>query len=141
VIRTVIDTSVLIRYLIKPSAAVRELVELRWLGDEVQVVTAPELIRELEEVLARDYIQALVQPEEGQVLLDAIHRKAEILPALGTAPVYTRDRKDDKFIACALAGDARYIITLDKDILALRALGDVRMVTPEEFIALFQDVS
>jgi predicted nucleic acid-binding protein len=41
--------------------------------------------------------------------------------------------KDDKFVACALAGDAGYVITLDKDILALRALGDVHMMTPTSF--------
>jgi len=140
VIRAVVDTSVLIRYLIKPSAAVRELIEVRWLGDEAQVVTAPELIRELEEVLARDYIQALIQPEEGHALLNAIHRKAELLPPLGTPPSFTRDPKDDKFVACALAGNASYVITLDKDILALRALGDVRMVTPGEFLAMLKDV-
>jgi putative PIN family toxin of toxin-antitoxin system len=139
VIYAVVDTSVLIRYLIKPSAAVRELIEVRWLGDEVHMVTAPELIQELEEVLARDYIQALIQPEEGQALLDAVRRKAEILPSLGTVPVYTRDPKDDKFVACALAGNAGYVITLDKDILALRALGDMRMVTPDEFLAVLQD--
>jgi predicted nucleic acid-binding protein len=46
---------------------------------------------------------------------------------------------DDKFVACALAGDAGYVITLDKDILALRALEDVRMVTPDEFLAMLQD--
>jgi len=135
VIRAVVDPSVLIRYLIKPSAAIRELIEVRWLGDDVQVVTAPELIRELEDVLARDYIQTLVQPEDGQALLDAIRRKADILLPLGAIPAFTRDPKDDKVVACALAGDAGYIITLDKDILALRALGDVHMVTPDEFLA------
>lgn len=138
-IRTVIDISVWMRYLIKPSSAVRELIEVRWLGDEVQAVTAPELIKELEEILARDYIRVLVQPEEGNALLNAIHRKADILPPLGTVPVCTRDRKDDKFVACALVGDAAYVVTLDKDILALRALGDVRMVTPVEFLTLLQE--
>ena len=42
--RVVIDTSVLIRYLIKPGVATRELIETRWLGDEIHIVTAPELI-------------------------------------------------------------------------------------------------
>lgn len=139
-IHAVVDASVLIRYLIKPGAAVQELIEVRWLGDEVHMVTGPELIRELEGVLARDYIQALIQPEEGQALLDAVRQKAEILPPLGTVPVYTRDPKDDKFVACALAGDAGYVITLDKDILALRVLGDVRMLTPDEFLAMLQNL-
>ena len=59
-IRAVVDTSVLIRYLIRPSAAIKELIEMRWLGDQVQMVTAPELVKELEDVLKRDTIQALI---------------------------------------------------------------------------------
>lgn len=137
-IRVVVDTSVLIRYLVKPSAAIHELIEVRWLSDQVHMITSPELIQELEEVLARDYIQALIQPEEGLALLDTIRRIAEILPPLGSFPAFTRDPKDDKFVACALAGDAGYVITLDKDILAVRALSGVRMVTPDEFLIELQ---
>ena len=131
-IRAVVDTSVLIRYLIRPSAAIKELIEVRWLGDQAQMVTAPELVKELEDVLKRDTIQALIQPQEGQALLDAIDLKAEILPPLGRIPSYTRDPKDDKFVACALAGDAGYVVTVDKDILVLEALSGIQMVTPEE---------
>ena len=130
----VIDTSVLIRYLIKPSAAIRELIETRWLGDEIQMVTSPELIQELEGVLRRDYIQALVRPEERQILLDAIHLKAEILPPLGAILSYTREPKDDKFVACALLGEAGYVISEDKDLLMLRELEGICMVVPYEFI-------
>ena len=135
-IRVVIDTSVLIRYLIRPSAAIKELIETRWLGDFVQMVTAPELIAELEGVLDRDYIQALIRPEEGQVLLEAIRRKASLMPPLGQVPAYTRDPKDDKFVACALVGEAEYVITVDQDLLVLKSLGDVRLVTPYEFLDL-----
>ena len=106
-IRAIIDTSVLIRYLIKPSAAIKELIEERWLGDEVQMVTALDLIAELEGVLKRDYIQTLIRTEEGQSLLDAITQKADILPPLGPVPTYTRDPKDDKFVACALVVNFR----------------------------------
>jgi putative PIN family toxin of toxin-antitoxin system len=134
VIRAILDTSVLIRYLIRPSVAVEELTEECWLGEQVQMVTAPELIEELEGVLERDYIRALVRPEEGQALLDAIYQKVEILPSLENVPPYTRDPKDDKFVACALAGGADYVVTEDKDILVLQALGEVRMVTPYDFV-------
>ena len=133
-IRAIIDTSVLIRYLIKPSSAIKELIEERWLGDEVQMVTALDLIAELEGVLKRDYIQTLIWAEEGQALLDAIARKADILPPLGPVPAYTRDPKDDKFVACALVGDVYYLITEDKDLLVLEAVGDVRIVTPYDFL-------
>jgi len=134
VIRAVIDTSVLIRFLIKPSAAIRELIEKRWLGDQVQMVTAPELMAELEDVLARDYIQALIRPEEAEAMLDASALRAEILPPLGQVPAYTRDPKDDKFIACALVGGASYIVSEDKDLLILAAVGEVRITTPYDFV-------
>lgn len=133
-IRAIIDTNVLIRYLIKPSAAIRELIEERWLGDEIQMATALDLMAELEGVLKRDYITTLIRMEEGQVLLDAITQKADVLPALGPVPAYTRDPKDDKFVACALVGDANYLITEDKDLLVLEAVGDVRIVTPYDFL-------
>jgi len=134
VIRAIIDTSVLVRYLIKPSAAIKELIEERWIGGQVQMVTALDLMAELEGVLKRDYIQTLIRAAEGQALLDAIARKAVILPPLGPVPAYTRDPKDDKFVACALAGDANYLITEDKDMLVLGVVGDVRIVTPYDFL-------
>jgi len=140
VIRVVIDSSVLLRYLIRPGAAIRELIEEWWLGNgaklrAVQMVTAPELIAELEGVLARPAIQALIQVEEGQALLDAIGRTAEVLAPLGEVPsAYTRDPKDDKFVACALLGEARYLVTVDRDLLALEKVGDVRMITPYDLL-------
>ena len=84
--------------------------------------------------MQRDYIQKLIQPAEGQALLDAMRLKAEILPALGSVPSFTRDPKDDKFVACALIGNAAFVVTEDKDLLVLETLEDVRMVTPYEFI-------
>ena len=132
--RIVVDTSVLIRYLIKPSAAVRHLIEELWLNDDVVMVSSPELVAELEDVLTRDYIRALIRPQEGKALLNAIQIKAKILSPLGQVPSYTRDPKDDKFIACAVAGQASYVITEDKDILVLEKLGDLQMVTPYDFV-------
>ena len=133
-IRAVIDTNVLVRYLLRPSAAIRELIEERWLGGEVQVVTAPELLDELMGVLAREKLRALVLPQEAQALLDAVRARAEILPGLGDVPTFTRDAKDDKFVACALAGNAVCVITLDLDLLILRQFGATRMVTPGQFL-------
>jgi predicted nucleic acid-binding protein len=123
------------------------LIEDLWLGDEVQMVTAPELIEELEGVLARDDIQALIQSEEGQVLLEAIEAKAEMISSLGPIPSYTRDpkacgersRTNDKLVACALAAGAEVVITVDKDILTLGSLMTVQMMTPREVVGLLKE--
>ena len=135
-IRVVIDTGVLIRYLIRPGAAITELIEERWLGDQVRMVTALDLMAELEGVLKRDYVQTLIRADEGQALLDVIAHRADVLPALGPVPAYTGDPKDDKFVACALVGDASWLVTEDKDLLVLDVVGGVRIVTPYDFLGL-----
>jgi len=137
-IRAVVDTSVLIRYLIRPSAAIKTMIEEDWINGEFLMVSSPELVTELEDVLGREYIQRLIGPDEGQVLLEAISRQVELIPSLGEIPPYTRDAKDDKFIACAIAGRAEYVITTDADILALRSLANVQMVTPEMFVDILR---
>jgi hypothetical protein len=45
-------------------------------------------------------------------------------------------RPSDGFIACALAGDAEVVISVDKDILTLGSLMTVQMMTPHGFVAL-----
>ena len=99
------------------------------------MISAPELIGELREGLGRERKCNFIAPEDGQALLDAIQAKAVILPGLGTVPTYTRDSKDDKFIACAIAGNAEYLISVDDDILALDTLAGVQMTTPHAFVA------
>ncbi len=136
-IRVVIDTSVLIRYLIRPSAAIRSLIEDVWLGDRAQMVSAPELEAELHGVLSRPSIQRFISPASGQVLLELVALKADFLPPLGPIPAFTRDPKDDKFIACALTGSAQYLITVDTDLLVLGTVDTVHIVTPEVFLAAF----
>ena len=135
--RVVIDTSVWIHYLSRPGAAIRTIVEEMWLGEELVVVASPELVEELELVLARPAMQALIPVEVAQVLLDLVAERVELLPALGKIPALTRDPKDDKFVACAVAAGSDYLISLDKDILVLGELMGVKMVTPVGFIENF----
>ena len=132
--RVVIDTSVFIRYLIRPGAAIQRLIEEMWLEDQISVVLAPELLAELEGVLSRNFIQLYIQPEDGEALLEVLRMKAEWLPTLGEIPAYTRDPKDDKFVACAIAAQAPFLISEDRDLLALGEIEGVRIVTPYMFV-------
>ena len=85
-------------------------------------------------VLQRETIEVLIRPKEGKALLDAIYRKADILPRIGEVLSHTHDPKDDTFISCALVGKAEYVISVDRDLLVLGRLQGVRVVTPYEFV-------
>ena len=47
----------------------------------------------------------------------------------------SRDPKDDPFLACALAARAKYLVTRDRDLLALGKPFGVELITPARFLA------
>ena len=53
----------------------------------------------------------------------------------GEAP-HCRDEKDRKHLHCALAGEADYLITRDKDLLTLEKIGSCAILVPEAFLAV-----
>ena len=54
-----------------------------------------------------------------------------------SAPDFPRDPKDAPFLAAALAAEADFLITGDKDLLAAKDLVATRIVTPAEFRDVF----
>ncbi len=44
------------------------------------------------------------------------------------------DRKDNKFIDCAVAGKVDYIVSGDSDLTELKIFMDIKIVTPREFL-------
>ncbi len=45
-----------------------------------------------------------------------------------------RDADDDMFIDCAITGKAHYIVTGDRDLLVLRQVMNVRIISPNQFL-------
>ena len=134
--RIVVDTSVLVRYLLRPSAATRQLIEDLWLEDVVTLVVSPELIAELENVLQRPKISRFVAAEDAAVLVHAVKARSVFLRPLAEILPFTRDPKDDKFVACGISGNAQYLISYDEDLLVLRAVGSMQICTPEAFVRI-----
>jgi len=50
----------------------------------------------------------------------------------------SRDLKDDPYLACALAAQARCLVTFDKDLLDLEKPFGIEMVTPAQFLRFFR---
>jgi predicted nucleic acid-binding protein len=67
--------------------------------------------------------------------MDAV-RKIEAAP-LGKPR--SRDPKDDAYLACALAAQARCLVTFDHDLLDLEKPFGIEMVTPAQFLRSFRD--
>jgi predicted nucleic acid-binding protein len=51
--------------------------------------------------------------------------------------IIKKDPEDDKFIRCALAGSAKFIISGDQHLLALKSCQKIKGFSPAEFIKIF----
>jgi uncharacterized protein len=49
-----------------------------------------------------------------------------------------RDPHDDKFLSCALAASARFLVTGDSDLLSLGKYKKVGIISPEVFLGMFK---
>lgn len=93
------------------------------------------------EVILREYCALAVRigrrecPDRDPTpLLDWIERVALLVEPAPLGKPRSRDAKDDPFLACALASRAQFIVTKDKDLLALDKPFGIGIVTPREFL-------
>ena len=54
--------------------------------------------------------------------------------ATWASSLFTRDPKDDKFVACGLSGGAEYLVSYDDNLLVLGVVGSMQIGTPEAFV-------
>lgn len=75
--------------------------------------------------------------DEAEVIIAAYESAAEIVYLEDIVPL-SRDQNDDPIIATAVAGRADYIVTGDKDLLVLKRVGRVNVVSPAEFFKVYE---
>lgn len=70
--------------------------------------------------------------------LAELRSDAEQVSGQVVLPPVSRDPKDDKFIACAVEGNANYIVSGDDDLLDLEEYQGIGLITAREFITMLQ---
>ena len=134
----VLDTNVLLSGLAYPQSAPGRIVAA-WRGGALDVVSSPYLLDELRRVLPRLAHRHRMSPAEQEDLVETLALLAESvepgsahLRAAGAAGLL-RDAADVPVLAALPASGADYLVTGDRDLLAL---GDRHpIVTPAEFEA------
>jgi len=134
-----LDANVLISYLLTADqqSPVVEIVEAVARG-ELMLLFPAELLDELaRRVPSKPYLAGRIATEDLMQLTSLLSELSEPIPTL-TEPIppLTRDPKDDYLIAYAVVCEADYLVTGDADLLALHQIGDLRIVSPREFVAL-----
>lgn len=130
--RAVLDPGVLVSALITPAGPPAKLLA-EVSGGELELIAAPLLLDELEEVLGREKFRSYVDLGTVRDYLDLIRRDAVVVPdPEGSPPLRSADPDDDYLIALAYDNDA-VLVSGDRHLLDLA--GEAPICSPAEFLA------
>lgn len=133
-IRAVLDTNVLVSYLLIHRPPIATLVDDMLTNEELVMVTAPELLEELDRVLTYPKLQRYCSDEERRRFVALVMALSEVVNLPDTIPRICRDPDDDWLVACAVVGRADVIVSGDDDLLALERIGSTPIVTPAQLL-------
>lgn len=140
-IRAVIDTSVFVSGAISPIGSPRKILEFAK-REVFKVVTSISINREILEVLHRNYIYTKYNLNEdivddiatflyeGTILTEDSYKVSKI----------TEDSDDNKFIGCAIEGEADYIVSGDEHLLSLKNYRGIQIINADSFLKILDKV-
>jgi putative PIN family toxin of toxin-antitoxin system len=129
--RVVFDTNVLVSATLSRGKPYTVL-ELAERGD-IDSVTSPDIIDELEDVLSRERLP--FESEQIDEVVGKIFSMSELVTPEMDLEAVEDDPDDDKVLECAVAGNADYIVSGDSHLLDIEEYRGVEIVSPDEFLS------
>ncbi len=131
-LKVIIDTSCLISFVLTTGDIMKQIIRA-WRAEDFILLTSPQTRAELEVVLDRPKIQSRakipIKRLKHEVAKLSLH-----VDGLYVVSGVCRDSKDDMFLACAVEGQAHYLVSSDKDLLDLAQYEGVCILNPGQFL-------
>lgn len=102
-----------------------------WRDGRVRIVLSPEIFEEYQRVgmeLESRFKDVKVSP-----FLELLTAHAEMIYSPSILPRIQEDPSDNKFLACALAGRANFVVSGDRHLLKLHEFQGIKIVRPRKF--------
>jgi hypothetical protein len=138
-IRAVLDANVLVSAAINPTGTPARLVAL-WRAERFAVVVSDALMRELYEVLhypkilvRHGWTEAQLRSFVGELAHYAIRTAGRL-----TLTVIADDPPDNRYLECAVEGEADFLVSGDQLLLNLGDYQGVQILTPRAFLDVLQ---
>jgi len=139
-IRAVLDANILVSALISPAGTPARVLDL-WRAERFLPLVSDAMLGELERVLSHPRLRRGygLTAARTEALMKGLCRFALVTPGEAEVTGVARDPDDDKLLACAVEGEADYIVTGDHDLLALRSYQGIPIITAAAFVRLFEE--
>ncbi len=138
--RIVVDTNVIVSAVINPKgkpAAVLDAV----VGGELLLVVSDAILEEVQHVFSYTKIEKLlkkhgVTQREINTLLQTLSDISFFVPGTRELNIVERDPADNKFLACAVEGNADFLVSGDHHLTELNKYESIQILTPTDFVNL-----
>ena len=137
--RVVMDSNQLVSaYLIPKGIPARVLAY--WQNNKFELVLSRLIRMETEEVLNRPRLHKRHgrSPAQVRLFMDDLEQAAIMVAGNLTLSGIVEDPDDDMVIACAVEGEADYIITGDAKLLAVSEFKGIRIITAREMLDILE---
>lgn len=135
-LRVVIDTSTLVSFALTSGEITSQIIRA-WQAEEFTLLTTAVMRDELRRVLDRPRIRARAEAPLTWIADELEHHSWHV-PGQMTVTGACRDPKDDVFLACAVEGQADYLVSSDRDLLDLHHYQDICIVNPGQLLVGLQ---
>jgi len=139
-VRVVLDTNVVVSALIWGGVPHR-LIQAATAGD-ITLFASTVLLDELRTTLARPHLASRLTQQRSSVE-QALDFYGQLVTHVIPRPIEptSRDPDDDHVIACAVAADARVIVSGDRDLLDLGSHRSIAIVTAAQALGLIEQAT
>lgn len=135
ILKAVIDTSVMVSVAFAVQGVAKELRDMI-ADDRFVMVTSKPLLKELYAVLHYPHIvkRFSSSKEHTSAFVAMIIEHAMIVKGLYEISGITEDPEDDMFIACAMEGNAQYIVSRDPHLRNIKHFRGIQIIDATTFI-------
>jgi len=138
-IRVVVDANVFVSALLNPQGAPAQVFDA-WRTEQFQLVVSGAILEEIGRVLRYPRIARYHRwsEERLRLFLDDLSHLAMHTPGEITLAVIQGDPPDNRYLECAVEGEAAYIVSGDRLLLDLREYQGVRILSPRAFLEVLR---
>jgi len=138
-IRAVLDANVFVSATLSPRGVPAQILAA-WRDGAFEVVTSEVILEEIGRVLAYPRIARRHgwSPQDLAMFLEDLAHLAILTPGAKRLRVIRADPADDRYLECAVEGEADLLVSGDTDLLSLGSYKGIEILTPAEFLSLLQ---
>ena len=131
--RAIIDTNLLVGALARRGGTASRILDL-WRAGSFEHVASRETLREAELVVGARWVERLGGKAERDGLLAELRERSILVEAPILEGLTLKDAGDRRLVEAAHAGNARYLVTADREVLRMWGYSSVEFVTSAEFL-------